>query len=533
MAFSLKEIKQQNARPQELRTTLIQVTGYQLEGDPKNHRILGLDLEDLDEKGVPKAVKVAIEPFSERQGNRNTNTAIPKPKEFAEWVNAKTEVGGTILISRAFERNGELVADYAQRISPDNQWVRKGNNGVDYSIGCQRGYIKVLPDIDQATGQLKVSGGGSRPEYHTGRASFFPDAVEEKTVNGGPDFEQEFRAALHHAIDSVPDTRMQPQLILFMEAEGSHEHFFIRNQKKDEQSNRYITLTKDEMKAELDENPKVKQYMDACSSPDAQGVVFRTRSGFGLSMVDSRDINNEATNAMRQVGRNDVIYNKTRIERLAPETLQQFRLPPHMKTPERSRDIKNRPVFVHGYISYEIPSAPNQRPSLQKIAKTMDKNYDQKNSLNGGFTVMDNPHWEKDDQGMFIYPDQENQQAPAPQQAAANQQPAPNHAQPAPQQQNNYQAAMAAQAPQGHPAAQQAAPQQPAHQPQGGGYTPSAPQHHNGGYQQPAAAQGYSQPEPMPEPPMPDDEAMDHFIDNQVDFDMEDLETELGQAPGI
>jgi len=513
MAFDFKK-KVRPAMPMSKPiTTLIEVTGYKLEGDPKDHRILGVDLENRDENGVPKQVEVAIQPFSEKGGNRNNQRPIPKPKDFAEWVNTKTEIGGTILISRATEaQDGTLVADYAQRVAKDKNWVRQGNNGVDYKVGCQAGYIKVSPAMDKTTGKLKVIGSNGN-QFHKAFGQFYPDNAHENIIPGGPGAGEKLKAAAEQAIDSLPDPRATPLLMLFQDGAASHEQILIKNSIKDPQTNQWRDLTREEMKQELANSQEFQDYMTAISDPDAaaEGIQFRTRNGFGLTMLDRLEVNEAATEFARSQGMDGPVFNKTRVEKIAPETLEQHRLPKSMKTNERPRDIRNRSVFVHGYVSYEIPSAPNQNITLQKVAKTLSQNWDQQNSLNGGITQLRNPHFQVDENGMYVDPGQQASQAQTQETQQSQGQSA---------QQANHQAAMAAQAPiQGNPAPQQPA-QQPAAQQRPAQQAPT----------QAAASNNYGQPEPMPEPPMPSDDEVDQFIDDQIpDFGMDEFEDELNQ----
>lgn len=70
-----KKTLQEQRRPF---TTVIQVESYQVGQDKAKNRIVGKDLYDLDENGVPKTVSVAI--------NNPNNDGIRSVHNFAKHV---------------------------------------------------------------------------------------------------------------------------------------------------------------------------------------------------------------------------------------------------------------------------------------------------------------------------------------------------------------------------------------------------------------------------------------------------------------
>lgn len=454
-------------------TTVIQVEEYKLGTDKSKNRMIGKDLYNLDENGVPKTVSVAI-------SNPN-NTGIRGVANFGKRGDmVHTEVGGMIRLDRAVKRGGgsEYVAPHAQRISMSKDMMRTDDNSEEYKIAFAKSYVKVAPLMDRQKGEPREFPTSKQGVViHRGTAFIFPEEnTQEKNTTElkvGAGFEAAIRKLAEQAIDGAPE-KTQPLVMLRDPDPANVSEMRVPNLKKDEKSGNYVSMTKEESLDAFMETQVVKAFVQAAAGASEGSVEGIT--GFSVAVFG---------NPYDEKGNRTT----SRVEAMANETLRRFPRPDH--NGERQEPVKGNQEYAFGIVSYTIAQGERNNANLESIGRMPGV----KATPNAGLSVTENPYWPRDDQGNMVSftnsaaaPAPEAAPAAAPAAAAAQ-----AASQPASQAQSASAELIAAQAPIAKPAAQEAK---------------------------------------FEEPPLPSDDDMDSFFGADSDYDMEELESQM-QGQGM
>lgn len=412
-------------------TTVIQVEKYEVGSDKSKNRIIGKDLYNLDENGVPKTVSVAI--------NNPNNDGIRSVHNFAKRGDlVHTEVGGIIRLDRAIKRAGgsEYVAPHAQRIAMTSDMNRMDDSGEEYKIAFAKAYVKVLPIMDRQTREPREFATSKQGTViHRGSAYVFPEEnVSEKNVvhlSVGPGFAGQLRKLAEQAIDGAPD-KTQPLVMLRDEVPTNVSEMRVPSIKKDESSGNYVPMTKEESLDAFMETQAVKAFVDAASSEAEGAGSIEGVVGFSLNVFG---------NPYDEAGQRT----KSRVELMANETLRRFPRPD--LDGERQSAVNGNQEYSLGIASYSIAQGERNNANLESLGRMPGV----KATPNAGLSETPNPYWPKDENGNLVQFTTSASVAKAP--AAA--QPAQN------QQASASAEALAAQAPIPSPAVQNNAADEP------------------------------------------------------------------------
>jgi hypothetical protein len=410
-----KKTLQEQRRPF---TTVIQVTDYQVGQDKSKNRIIGKDLYDTDENGVPKEVSVAI--------HNPNNDGIRSVHNFAKRGDlVHTEKGGIIRLDRAVKRAGgsEYVAPHAQRIAMNGEMNRMDDNGEEYKIAFAKAYVKVLPFMDRQTRQPRefATSNPNNP-IHRGSAFIFPEdnAKEENatTLNVGKGFSEELKALAGKAIDEAPE-KAQPLVMLRDKDPKNVSEMRVPNVKKDEKTGNYVMMTRDESLDAFMQTQAVQAMVNAAEGMPAGSGTVQGVVGFSINVFGS-PLNEKGERV------------KSRVEQMAEETVRRFPRPDKDGEPQAA--LKGNQEYALSIVSYSIAQGERNNVNLESLGRMPGV----KATPNAGLSETPNPHWPKDENGNLV--------SFTTSQTAANQ-PAPAAAQPQDSQKAVQQASYAAQAP--------------------------------------------------------------------------------------
>jgi hypothetical protein len=372
-----KKTLQEQRRPF---TTVIQVESYQVSQDKAKNRIVGKDLYDLDENGVPKTVSVAI--------NNPNNDGIRSVHNFAKRGDlVHTEKGGMIRIDRAVKRAGgsEYVAPHAQRIAMNADMNRMDDNGEEYKIAFAKAYVKVVPVMDRQTREPREFSTKSSP-IHRGSAFIFPEEnTTEKaavTLAIGKNFGDELKALAGKAFDEAPE-KAQPMVMLRDPDPKNVSEMRVPSIKKDEKTGNYVPMSRDEALDAFMETQAVKAFVDAATqapegSGSVQGIVGYSINVFGSPLNDKGE---RVT---------------SRVEQMAKETVRRFPRPDVDN--QRQEPIMGNQEYALAIVSYSIAQGERNNVNLESLGRMPGV----KATPNAGLSETPNPHWPRDDEGNMV-----------------------------------------------------------------------------------------------------------------------------------
>jgi len=390
-------------------TTVLKLESYELDKDPKKCAMVGYDMMNMDDNGVPKKVKVF---FHDAAGK---SRGI---QDFAdENAMMHTQPGGMIRLDRFVQRaDGSYLCGHMQRISK-----KEGNRvsrGEEFSVGVSRAWTKILPMRDDNGNIAEIQ--GSNNVFSRGRALVMPEQNAPVKATFGENFAESLRKVAKQAIEATPD-KAKPAILLRHEptteglANGTPNflEIVLPNKTQNEAGN-YVPMTKDQQLAVFDQHRTVQALLAKNESPDVKGQEFEAVPGFQLDVFGML---NDPHSGKR--------LENPRVQSMVNDTSRQFTLP---KKPGQTRPdmvAHDKPEYKLSVISYEIPKTDdNGQASLVTLGPVPGVTA----SPDGGLSVTPNPY----------YADSQVQQAvDASNKAAENkqaQQPAPEAEQSAAQQ---------------------------------------------------------------------------------------------------
>lgn len=400
------------AAARQPKTTIIQVERYELDKDPKKAHIIGRDLLNKDETGVPKQVKVFV---------NDPDGKVMGVKEYASKSSlVTTEKGGLIRLDRYIARGDDYVCRHMQRLSRDASMLRADENGAEYKTAIAEAWVKILPQMDRNTGKPQVfttSGGG---EIHRGTVFMVPkDSPVTEIKLGQGDLLKQLLAVADKAIDAAPE-KTRPMLMLRDPAGGDAMEIVIPN-RIERAPGQYDLRTKEEMLAVFPDLEKVASFVGADTADNA-GITVEALPGCTMSLY--------GTTKDQRSGKPVV----SRVESMSSETARMFAKP--VEGQDRPEMVRGKQEYALALISYEIPKAPEaQNATLSTLGRIPG----QTASPNAGKSVTENPFYKNGVATQAAQPAQAEQATPA--QASA---PAAQASQPAPANQAAQSAPVAA-----------------------------------------------------------------------------------------
>ncbi|ABM21109.1 hypothetical protein Maqu_4258 (plasmid) [Marinobacter nauticus VT8] len=490
----------------QVKTTVIKIEEYQIDTqDPKKSKIIGLDMFEKDENGIPKRVEVRH--FNDKSNGIN---------EFANpSALMHTEVGGLIRLSKyKVDGSGAYVTDHMQRISKNGN-PKTSASQDKYDVSFMKGWTKIYPKRDPAdTSKLAIFERGGRL-FHRADVMVVPEDAAVTQMNFGADtFEAELDKALNNAIDMAP-RGTQPMLLVRMPGQLKADEIRLSNFKMDDQQNA-VPLTKEEMIENAKTNSKLatsyipshKQARDAGQTGQCEFV-----SGFALGAIgmkwDGRSMQKNP-----QTGQDEPKYaEKSLIENFISETAQRHPLPKEEGATKTQYVLDaGAPQYSYSVLSYRTKRVPEGQ-HVQSDLDTLGRDHGVKLrvSPNAGLDEKPNPY-------KPAQPTAQQQAAPTnqaanqPTQPAAQQQPPVSQGQPA-----GVQQTAAINQPQA--AAQQTAQETPQ----------TAPVNHTAQQTTTVAAPTTSTPEVEEVDDLAEqtDFGLDDFADSSFEVDMDDIEEQL------
>lgn len=385
-----KDLRQQYKK----NTTILKLEKYELDRDPKKCAMIGVDMMNTDENGVPKKVKVF---FHDAAGK---SRGI---QDFAdENAMMHTQPGGMIRLDRFVERpDGSYVCGHMQRVAK-KEGIRTARGGEEFAVGISRAWTKILPMRNEDGKIAEIQ--GEKNSFSRGRALVMPEQNAPVKATFGEGFAESLRGVAKQAIENAPD-KSKPAILLRHEptpegqANGTPNfiEIVLPNKTQDEAGN-YVPMTKEQQLAVFDQHRVVQALLARNKQDEVKGFEFEAIPGFQL---DVYGMLNDPHSGKR--------LENPRVQSMVNDTARQFALP---KKPGQTRPdmvAHDKPEYKLAVISYEIPkSDDNGQASLQTLGAVPSVTA----SPDAGLSVTPNPY----------YVDNKVQQAVDASQAAQSQQ---------------------------------------------------------------------------------------------------------------
>jgi len=361
------EVKKINRQQIKKDATVIRVEKYELDKDPRKCSIIGTDMMNMDENGVPKKVKVQFhDPSGKSLGIQ----------DFAdEGSMSNTLPGGMIRLDKFVTRaDGSYVCGHMQRISKKDG-PRTDKGGAQHYMAIDRAWTKIYPQLDDK-GNIAIIKTATN-EFSRGRALVIPEANPSIEITFNKDLGDQIKAAATLAIESAPDK--SKAFLMFRQSDfPTIAEMVIPNTKKNEAGN-YVPITKAEQLAIVPELNFFKNMMKVNENPAVAGLVKEAVAGFQLDVY-----------GMLNDPKSGKPLDKPRLKSMVQDTQRNFSLP---KKPGQERPdmvAHNKPEFKLAVISYEIPKADAATTaSLQTLGSVPGVTA----SPNAGLSVTPNPYY--------------------------------------------------------------------------------------------------------------------------------------------
>lgn len=345
--------------------TVVRVESYELDKDPRKCAIIGHDMMNMDEQGVPKKVRVNFyDPKGKSRGIQ----------DFAdESAMMHTQPGGMVRLDKFMVRSdGSYVCSHMQRVTKKDG-PRQDRNGNQFEQGIARAWTKIIPQVDE-TGNIAVIETASN-KISRGRALVIPENSQGHNLTFGDGFAAQLKAAAKAAIEAAPDKTKA--FLLFRQADNNGiKEMVIPNQKQNEAGN-YVSMTKDEQLAMVDQHKTFQGFLQL--NEKAKGVTIEAVPGFQLDVY-----------GMLNDPHSGKPLENPRVQSMVNETTRQFALPlkPGQKRPDMVPHTERE--YKLAVISYEIPKAEESNmASLQTLGSVPGVTA----SPNAGLSVTPNPHY--------------------------------------------------------------------------------------------------------------------------------------------
>ncbi|ARM86228.1 hypothetical protein [Marinobacter salarius] len=458
----------------KVRSTVIKIEEYKIDkADPKNSVIVGLDMFNKDDNGIPKKVEV-------KHVNEKTNG-------IAEFANPgammHTAVGGMVRLSQyRVGGDGKYLSNHMQRIAKDDG-PKVSASQDKFDISFMKGWTKIYPKKEQS-GELAIFE-RNKKLFHRADAMVVPDDAKSHTMNFGDDsFDKELDAALASAIDLAP-AGTQPMLVVRMAGKLQADEIRIRNFRMDG-DNGAVPLTKEEMihEAKNSAGKLNNNYVAAHKAAKDAGETGQAEfvTGFALNAIGLK-WDGKSTQRDPESGEDIPKYNdRSLIEEFMSETAQRHEIPNDDGSTKRRYAVDDgAPQYAFGILSYRT-----------------------KRGDEGEFVQSDLDTFGRDrGASMLVSPN-----------AGLDEKPNPYHT-----------AAQAAASAQGKPAAAAAQPSKPEEQP--AQKTEAAPAAQETQTAQPTQTTQAVQPDPQKIEEEPADFGIEDFDEENWNVDMEDIESQL------
>lgn len=349
--------------------TIVKIEKYELDRNPAKCTIIGTDMFNNDENGVPKKVKVH---FYDKSG-KSQNI-----QDYAdEGSMSHTMPGGMVRLDKVQVRaDGSYVCSHMQRVSKKDG-PRTDRTGNQYDTKIARAWVKALPNLDD-TGAIATYKTGSGLPFSRGRTLVVPEDSKGQNLVMGPDFREQFKAAAKAAIEQAPE-KTKPLLLLRQPDNNNSKEVVIPNQRQDESGN-YVLMTKQEQIDVIDNLKAVQTFYTMSDSEDAAGVELEAVPGFQLDM-----------HGFLNDPKSGQPLEKPRVQSFVNETTRTFVLPQKPGEKERQTVPHDKREYKLAVISYDIPSAEEARSATLQTLGTVPGHTA---SPNAGLTVTPNPYYE-------------------------------------------------------------------------------------------------------------------------------------------
>lgn len=422
----------------KMRSTVFKLEEYQIEQDPRKSKMIGYDMFNMDENGVPK--KVEVYHYHKDNKTQDINNFATRSAMM------HTRPGGLIRLSQ-FKVNGDgsYTTSHMQRIAEDDG-PKVSSNQTKFDISFMKGWTKIYPKKD-AERNLEIFKRGGRL-FHKADVMVIPEDSKPATMNfGTPEFDAELQAILEQAINDAP-RGTQPMIMVRQAGKLTAEEIRFPNFKMDAE-NKAVPLTKEEIIQRVMTSGKLAdKYLpahQACLAENEPGQVEFV-PGFAIQAIGLK-WDGKSMQKNPQTGEDEPKYNdRSTIEQFILETAQRHRLP------KEEGDTKTRyaldqggPQYTFGILSYRTKQVP-EGTHVQADLDTLGRDHGAKmwTSPNAGLDVKPNPYkpaTQTPNQGTSETAPAAQNEAPANQAqgaapaAAASQasQPAPQNSQPASQ----------------------------------------------------------------------------------------------------
>jgi hypothetical protein len=390
----MKKAKQTARRPQ---TTIIKVQSYEI--DPKDSRksaIVGLDMLNADESGVPKQVRVnTLDPSGKSMGIND----FANPSAMMN-----TQVGGLIRLDQFIVRgDGNYVARHMQRVTK-TEGPRVGRDQKSSEIGYMKAWTKVIAERDKNGDVAEFE--LNNKTISRGRAHVIPEDTQPSPVTfGTKDFKETLSKIIEQAVQKAPE-RTKPMLL--MRAEGNENQTEVVLQTLRQNADKsYSLMPKQEILEATRDNYGLKEFLAANDRAQKAGVTQDVEflSGYQLDLV-----------GLTKDPRSGEALANPRVQSMVRETARFFAIPKKTEQEDQQYSPAKRPEYKLSVISYQIPQSDDAKTaSLETLGSVPGVVA----SPDAGLTVTSNPYYPADG-------------APAQQPAPANQNQAAEPPTPAP-----------------------------------------------------------------------------------------------------
>lgn len=375
-----KEMKKERSQRYQKDTTVIQIKAYQIHEDPRQCKIIGVDLLNNDANGVPKQVEIS---FNDPSGK---SMGIQEFADPSAWMH--TEVGGTVRVDKFIERgtttnkDGQAVAQYVtghmQRVQKNEQ-NRKDKKQNEYSTGVMKGWVKVIPQRDQS-GEIAENVLSSGMVVSRGKALVIPDDAKPATITfGSPDFREQLSAMVEKAVDMAPQ-RSKPIILLRAEGPENQAEAILQTVKKNP-DNSYSPMVKEEILEAARTNTELGMWLSKNDEAVQAGVEVPAELLPGMQL-DLVGMVNDPRSGNRQ--------EKPKVQSMVRDTTRWFPIPKESEAEEQRFEAAKKAEYKLSVISYEINLTDESRQaSLQTLGVVPGVVA----SPDAGLSRTPNPYW--------------------------------------------------------------------------------------------------------------------------------------------
>ncbi|KXS55576.1 MAG: Uncharacterized protein AWU57_25 [Marinobacter sp. T13-3] len=270
-----KEVSKERRLAQAGFTTVFQVEKYELDRDPAKCAMIGHDLMNNDENGVPKKVRVVFNASSDN---------VMGIQEYADENSlVHTMPGGKIRLDRVQERpDGTYEVPHMQRIQKKDG-TRVDRAGIEHEMCIDRCWAKVIPEREnRGRGPIAIKENSTGGKQSRGRVLLIPEDAKPITVTMGKNLDGSIKDAVKKAIELAPDKTKA--LLTFRVGQGSVLEMVVPNQTRNEAGD-YVPVSLDEQLKRIERSDAYTTLMRVNKAkPELEGETLEALPGFQIDV---------------------------------------------------------------------------------------------------------------------------------------------------------------------------------------------------------------------------------------------------------